>query len=80
MSKLEEFTQQRILTYKIRFFFSFIHPIGSHDDYSSKFNAECRAETLECPAGCQCEKTTVDCSHRGLKEIPRDIPLYTTEL
>uniref|UniRef100_A0A182KBF6 Protein slit n=1 Tax=Anopheles christyi TaxID=43041 RepID=A0A182KBF6_9DIPT len=34
----------------------------------------------ECPAACHCDRTTVDCSGRGLKEIPRDIPLYTTEL
>lgn len=50
------------------------------DDFKSKYAADCRAEPLECPAVCQCDRTTVDCSGRGLKEIPRDIPLYTTEL
>lgn len=50
------------------------------DDFKSKYAADCRAEPLECPAVCHCERTTVDCSGRGLKEIPRDIPLYTTEL
>jgi slit 2 len=50
------------------------------EDFKSKYAADCRAEPLECPAVCHCERTTVDCSGRGLKEIPRDIPLYTTEL
>ncbi|XP_070490339.1 protein slit isoform X1 [Chironomus tepperi] len=50
------------------------------EDLRSKYAADCRAEPLECPAVCHCERTTVDCSGRGLKEIPRDIPLYTTEL
>ena len=53
--------------------------LGS-EDLRSKYAADCRAEPLECPAVCHCERTTVDCSGRGLKEIPRDIPLYTTEL
>jgi slit 2 len=55
-----------------------LHP--GTDDFKSKYAADCRAEPLECPAVCHCERTTVDCSGRGLKEIPRDIPLYTTEL
>ena len=50
------------------------------EDLRSKYAADCRVEPLECPAVCHCERTTVDCSGRGLKEIPRDIPLYTTEL
>ncbi|XP_061503108.1 protein slit isoform X1 [Anopheles gambiae] len=50
------------------------------DDYSKiKYSGECRMDQ-ECPAACHCDRTTVDCSGRGLKEIPRDIPLYTTEL
>lgn len=49
------------------------------DEYRTRFAGECRIDT-ECPASCHCERTTVDCSARGLKEIPRDIPLYTTEL
>lgn len=55
-------------------------PLTGTDDSKSKYAADCRAEPLECPAVCHCERTTVDCSGRGLKEIPRDIPLYTTEL
>ncbi|XP_059170224.1 slit homolog 2 protein-like isoform X2 [Physella acuta] len=34
----------------------------------------------ECPAECVCMGTTVECSKRGLTEIPEDIPMYTTEL
>lgn len=60
----------------ILFFFNFIVGV---DEYRTRFAGECRIDT-ECPASCHCERTTVDCSARGLKEIPRDIPLYTTEL
>ncbi|XP_055314702.1 protein slit isoform X2 [Sitodiplosis mosellana] len=49
-----------------------------NNDYRTR-DISCRVDT-ECPAACHCERTTVDCSARGLKEIPRDIPLYTTEL
>lgn len=58
-------------------FYSFLN-LGV-DEYRTRFAGECRIDT-ECPASCHCERTTVDCSARGLKEIPRDIPLYTTEL
>lgn len=33
-----------------------------------------------CPEECTCKGTIVDCSNRGLKEVPRELPLYTTEL
>lgn len=33
-----------------------------------------------CPSECSCKGTIVDCSSKGLKEIPRELPLYTTEL
>ncbi|XP_055904656.1 protein slit isoform X2 [Eupeodes corollae] len=51
----------------------------STDELRTKMTNECRMDT-ECPSTCHCDGTTVDCSARGLKEIPRDIPLYTTEL
>lgn len=51
---------------------------AGNNDYRTR-DVSCRVDT-ECPAACHCERTTVDCSARGLKEIPRDIPLYTTEL
>lgn len=34
----------------------------------------------ECPAGCSCDGSVVDCSGRGLSEVPRDIPRFTTDL
>ncbi|XP_062136572.1 protein slit isoform X1 [Drosophila sulfurigaster albostrigata] len=51
----------------------------SWDELRMKLSGECRMDS-DCPAMCQCEGTTVDCAGRGLKEIPRDIPLHTTEL
>ncbi|XP_044737228.1 protein slit isoform X2 [Chrysoperla carnea] len=49
------------------------------EDYRTRYAGECLANS-ECPEGCSCEGTVVDCSARGLVEIPRDIPLYTTDL
>ncbi|CAG5123894.1 unnamed protein product, partial [Candidula unifasciata] len=34
----------------------------------------------ECPTECVCVGTTIDCSKRGLVDIPQDLPMYTTEL
>lgn len=53
--------------------------LGSWDEMRMKLSGECRLDT-DCPAQCQCDGTVVDCSGRSLKEIPRDIPLHTTEL
>jgi len=33
-----------------------------------------------CPADCRCDATKVDCSHRGLEDIPSGIPTTTTHL
>ncbi|KAJ8984694.1 hypothetical protein NQ317_004953, partial [Molorchus minor] len=49
------------------------------EEFRTKFAGECLIDNA-CPSGCSCDGTNVDCSGRGLKEIPRDIPLYTTEL
>jgi hypothetical protein len=35
-------------------------------------------EDSNCPEFCYCEAGTVDCSHKGLKEIPQDLPKTTT--
>lgn len=35
---------------------------------------------LKCPRVCSCTAQTVDCSHRGLQQIPRRIPLDTERL
>ncbi|XP_044761179.1 protein slit isoform X1 [Coccinella septempunctata] len=49
------------------------------EDFRTRFAGECLIDNA-CPAGCTCDGTIVDCSARSLKEIPRDIPLYTTVL
>lgn len=33
-----------------------------------------------CPRGCSCSGTTTDCSHRGLTQVPKSIPLDTERL
>ncbi|BES89823.1 Slit protein [Nesidiocoris tenuis] len=33
-----------------------------------------------CPSGCSCDGTLVDCSGRSLTEVPKDIPMFTTDL
>lgn len=53
--------------------------IGSWDEMRMKLSGECRID-VDCPSMCQCDGTIVNCSGRSLKEIPRDIPLHTTEL
>ncbi len=40
---------------------------------------ECGVE-MTCPAGCVCEGTVVDCSGLHLTEMPKDVPIQTTEL
>ncbi|XP_025828902.1 protein slit isoform X2 [Agrilus planipennis] len=49
------------------------------EEFRTKYAGECLIDNA-CPNGCSCDGTIVDCSGRGLKEIPKDIPLYTTEL
>jgi slit protein 2 len=36
--------------------------------------------SLKCPRLCTCVAQTVDCSHRGLTQVPRKIPLETERL
>lgn len=37
-------------------------------------------EHTKCPRSCVCSGTTVDCSHRGLRGVPRGIPTNTERL
>lgn len=37
-------------------------------------------ELLRCPKVCSCTGQSVDCSHRGLTQVPRRIPLDTEKL
>ncbi|KAJ6647852.1 Protein slit [Pseudolycoriella hygida] len=53
--------------------------VSGIEEYRTRYAGECRIDA-ECPSVCHCDRTTVDCSGRNLKEIPRDVPLYTTEL
>lgn len=53
--------------------------LPGQEDFRTRYAGECLIDNA-CPSGCSCDGTIVDCSGRGLKEIPRDIPLYTTEL
>lgn len=38
------------------------------------------SDLLKCPRVCSCSGQTVDCSHRGLTQVPRRIPLDTERL
>ncbi|KAF7280648.1 hypothetical protein GWI33_005616 [Rhynchophorus ferrugineus] len=52
---------------------------NGQEEFRSIYSGECLVDNA-CPSGCSCDGTVVDCSNRNLKEIPKDIPLYTTEL
>jgi hypothetical protein len=52
-----------------------VFTFSDNDEVSS--NDLCPEDT-NCPEFCYCEAGTVDCSHRGLKEIPLDLPKTTT--
>ncbi|XP_014246205.1 protein slit isoform X2 [Cimex lectularius] len=49
------------------------------EEFRTRHAGDCLIDT-DCPSGCTCDGTLVDCSGRGLKEVPKDIPMYTTEL
>lgn len=49
------------------------------EEYRTVRAGECVIDK-DCPKNCVCEGTIVDCSRRRLKEIPNDIPMFTTEL
>ncbi|KAI5706247.1 hypothetical protein M8J75_006298 [Diaphorina citri] len=49
------------------------------EEFRTRYAGDCLIDAA-CPSGCSCDGTRVDCSQRGFKEIPKDIPLYTTEL
>lgn len=57
--------------------FGYFCPLGIEDVY--KEIGECGSDVV-CPTGCTCDGTVVDCSGLRLTEIPKDIPIQTTEL
>lgn len=61
------------------FFISFCDLCVGQEEFRTRYAGECLIDNA-CPSGCSCDGTIVDCSGRGLKEVPRDVPLYTTEL
>lgn len=52
--------------------------LGS-EELVTKFAGQCIIDH-ECPEACSCDGTVVDCSKRGLAEIPSELPMFTTEL
>ncbi|KAL1130294.1 hypothetical protein AAG570_013232, partial [Ranatra chinensis] len=48
-------------------------------EFRTRFAGDCLIDS-GCPSGCTCDGTLVDCSGRSLTEIPKDIPMYTSEL
>ncbi|XP_073994613.1 slit guidance ligand isoform X3 [Rhodnius prolixus] len=49
------------------------------EEYRTRHAGDCLIDR-GCPNGCTCDGTLIDCSARGLTDIPKDIPMYTTEL
>lgn len=49
------------------------------EEFRTRFAGDCVIDSA-CPVGCSCDGTIVDCSGRGLTEVPKDIPMYTTDL
>ncbi|KAK6765982.1 hypothetical protein RB195_025724 [Necator americanus] len=47
--------------------------------YQTQRADECFID-VDCPAQCTCHGTVVDCSNKGLIEVPHEIPQFTTEL
>lgn len=43
------------------------------------FAGQC-AHNDECPLGCVCDGSIVDCSRLSLTDIPDDVPTFATEL
>ncbi|KAL0269211.1 UNVERIFIED_CONTAM: hypothetical protein PYX00_007017 [Menopon gallinae] len=38
------------------------------------------SELTKCPWACSCSGLTVDCSHRGLTQVPRNLPTNAEKL
>lgn len=66
-------------------------PFGSHSNVGSvgifiqgtslaSTSVGTNAIDQKCPRLCTCTGQTIDCSHRGLQQVPRKIPLDTERL
>ncbi|XP_037574945.1 protein slit isoform X1 [Dermacentor silvarum] len=49
------------------------------EEHRTRLAGDCVVDR-DCPEQCVCEGTIVDCSRKGLREIPTDLPTFTTEL
>ncbi|KAK6638540.1 hypothetical protein RUM43_006807 [Polyplax serrata] len=49
------------------------------EEFRTRYAGDCVIDSA-CPAGCSCDGTIVDCGGRGLTEVPKDVPMYTTDL
>ncbi|CAK9298283.1 unnamed protein product [Gordionus sp. m RMFG-2023] len=49
------------------------------EELRTKLAGECMID-LECPSMCNCEGHSVECGGRNLKDIPSNIPIFTTEI
>jgi len=49
------------------------------EEFRTRLAGDCVIDA-ECPSACSCDGSVVDCSARGLTEVPRDIPRFTTDL
>ncbi|EEC07318.1 slit protein, putative [Ixodes scapularis] len=49
------------------------------EEHRTRLAGDCIVDR-DCPESCVCEGTIVDCSRKSLREIPSDLPTFTTEL
>ena len=52
-------------------------PLDRKEYLQTSYSIRC---AIRCPKGCICHRTTVICRGLQLKEIPKDIPIFTTAL
>ncbi|KAF5270448.1 hypothetical protein FQR65_LT05637 [Abscondita terminalis] len=64
-----------VVTFAVAFvgFLVFVCDWGNADSGNSVGYVDLHHLT-KCPKSCACSGTTVDCSHRGLTQVPRNFP------
>lgn len=67
-----------LLNLCVNIFAIWIRFLSGDSEESKAYVDQCAG--LKCPSECVCEGTTVDCSKRGLREVPQDIPEHVTHL
>lgn len=66
----------KCFSYKLIFNLNYV--LGT-EEFRTRYAGDCVIDSA-CPAGCSCDGTIVDCGGRGLTEVPKDVPMYTTDL